>query len=153
MTVVVIWVKMPFYVLAMPIGHTDDISARALDVLRRADLILAEDTAKSAKLLSVYGIKTKARLRRCDAHTEETIAAGRAGSGIEDLIGKNDSVVLISGCRQSDRIGSGAEAGSRHASKRSPRDPDSGSIRVRGRPVRIGVLGGSFLFRGLSAQR
>ncbi len=84
---------MSFYVLAMPIGHAADISARALDVLRRADLILAEDTAKSAKLLSVYGIKTKARLRRCDAHTEETLAVGNR---IEDLIGKNDSVVLIS---------------------------------------------------------
>ncbi len=42
--------------VATPIGHLGDISARALDVLRGADLILCEDTRTTARLLSEYGI-------------------------------------------------------------------------------------------------
>jgi 16S rRNA (cytidine1402-2'-O)-methyltransferase len=49
------------YVVATPIGNLKDISARALDVLNSVDLILAEDTRHSAKLLSHYGIATPCR--------------------------------------------------------------------------------------------
>ncbi|HUJ47866.1 MAG TPA: 16S rRNA (cytidine(1402)-2'-O)-methyltransferase [Rhizomicrobium sp.] len=44
------------YVIATPIGNARDISLRALDVLRRCDLIAAEDTRVTAKLLAIYGI-------------------------------------------------------------------------------------------------
>jgi len=46
------------YVVATPIGNLQDISARALDVLRSVALIAAEDTRHSRKLLSHYGIGT-----------------------------------------------------------------------------------------------
>jgi len=46
------------YIVATPIGNLEDISARALRVLREADLILAEDTRVSRKLLGHYGIAT-----------------------------------------------------------------------------------------------
>ena len=46
------------YVVATPIGNLQDISARALDVLRSAELIAAEDTRHSRKLLAHYGIGT-----------------------------------------------------------------------------------------------
>lgn len=46
------------YVVATPIGNLQDISLRALEVLRDADLILAEDTRHSARLLRHYGITT-----------------------------------------------------------------------------------------------
>ncbi|NIM29002.1 MAG: 16S rRNA (cytidine(1402)-2'-O)-methyltransferase [Gammaproteobacteria bacterium] len=49
------------YVVATPIGNLADIGRRALDVLAGADLILAEDTRHSAKLLSHYGISTACR--------------------------------------------------------------------------------------------
>jgi 16S rRNA (cytidine1402-2'-O)-methyltransferase len=49
------------YVVATPIGNLQDIGRRALDVLASADLILAEDTRHSAKLLSHYGIATACR--------------------------------------------------------------------------------------------
>ncbi len=47
------------YIVATPIGNLEDISARALRVLREADLILAEDTRVSRKLLGHYGIATR----------------------------------------------------------------------------------------------
>ncbi len=45
------------YVVATPIGNLGDMSPRALDVLRRADLVVAEDTRVTGKLLSIMGIK------------------------------------------------------------------------------------------------
>jgi len=47
------------YVTATPIGNLADITYRAVDVLKSADLILCEDTRVSAKLLSHYDISTK----------------------------------------------------------------------------------------------
>jgi 16S rRNA (cytidine1402-2'-O)-methyltransferase len=57
------------YVVATPIGNLRDLTLRALDVLRRADLVLAEDTRVSAKLLSAYEIKAK--VERYDDHADE----------------------------------------------------------------------------------
>jgi 16S rRNA (cytidine1402-2'-O)-methyltransferase len=44
------------FVVATPIGNLGDISARALDTIRNADLIACEDTRQSLKLLSHFGI-------------------------------------------------------------------------------------------------
>jgi 16S rRNA (cytidine1402-2'-O)-methyltransferase len=46
------------FVVATPIGNLEDISARALRVLREADLIASEDTRHSRRLLDHYGIGT-----------------------------------------------------------------------------------------------
>lgn len=46
------------YVVATPIGNLGDISGRALDTLQNVDLIAAEDTRHSQRLLQHYGIDT-----------------------------------------------------------------------------------------------
>ena len=45
------------YVCATPIGHARDITLRALEVLAAADLVVAEDTRVSAKLLALHGLR------------------------------------------------------------------------------------------------
>ena len=51
--------KSGLYVTATPIGNLKDITLRALDVLRAADIIACEDTRVSGKLLNHYGIRAK----------------------------------------------------------------------------------------------
>lgn len=70
------------YLVGTPIGNLGDITLRALDVLEQADLIMAEDTRQTVKLLRRYGIRTPivschkfneaARIDRI----EETVRAG-----------------------------------------------------------------------------
>ena len=47
------------YIVSTPIGNLDDITLRALDVLKNSDIVLCEDTRHSVKLLSHYKIKKK----------------------------------------------------------------------------------------------
>ena len=57
------------YVVATPIGNLRDVTLRALDVFANCDLVLAEDTRVTGKLLATYGIKAK--LARYDEHAAE----------------------------------------------------------------------------------
>ena len=57
------------YVVATPIGNRDDITLRALGVLKEADLVAAEDTRHTAKLLSLHGIANQ--LVSCYEHNEK----------------------------------------------------------------------------------
>ena len=47
------------YIVSTPIGNLDDITIRAIDVLKQSDIILCEDTRHSLKLLNHLNIKKK----------------------------------------------------------------------------------------------
>ncbi len=64
--------KKELYIVATPIGNLEDITFRAIRILKEADIVLAEDTRVTSKLFSRYDIHTK--LFRYDAHsTEKTL--------------------------------------------------------------------------------
>ena len=52
-------IKKGLYIVPTPIGNLEDITFRALNVLKNSDIILCEDTRHSIKLLNHYGFKSK----------------------------------------------------------------------------------------------
>lgn len=77
------------YVVATPIGNLEDLSPRALRVLQQVDLVAAEDTRHSGRLLRHFGIG--ARLRALHQHNE----ARQTEALVAELLGGR-SVALIS---------------------------------------------------------
>ncbi len=75
--------------VATPIGNLGDITLRALEVLRGVDVVAAEDTRDSGRLLNHYGIAAK--LVALHEHNERSAAAK-----ILALLGEGKSVALIS---------------------------------------------------------
>jgi 16S rRNA (cytidine1402-2'-O)-methyltransferase len=79
------------YLVATPIGNLDDMTFRALKVLKEATLIAAEDTRNTAKLLAHFGIKAE-RLISCFEHNEvkrsdeilKTLSAGGSVALVTD---------------------------------------------------------------------
>ncbi len=76
---------MPLAVCATPIGNLDDVTLRVLDELRKADLVLCEDTRRTRILLHRHGIS--ARLSSYHAHNEarrtaEVLPRLRAGERV-----------------------------------------------------------------------
>ncbi len=73
------------YLVATPIGNLEDITLRALRVLRSADRIACEDTRQTAKLLQHYGITTPVisyHMHNERSRAEELTAALRDGARI-----------------------------------------------------------------------
>ena len=76
------------YVVATPIGNLGDMSPRAVEVLREADLIAAEDTRHSLRLLQHFGISTRVNAYHdhSDVRTLEKIGQCLADGGRVALV-------------------------------------------------------------------
>ncbi|MFW6742586.1 16S rRNA (cytidine(1402)-2'-O)-methyltransferase [Acinetobacter pittii] len=77
------------FVVATPIGHLDDMTFRAIDILKSVSIVAAEDTRQSAQLFKHYNISTQ--LTACHDHNES--------NKIEQLVQKllaGDNIALIS---------------------------------------------------------
>ena len=81
--------KSGLYVVSTPIGNMEDITFRALNVLKKSDIILCEDTRRSSKLLFHFEIKNK--LQAYHKFNEKKIS-----EKIIDYIKKNKIVSIIS---------------------------------------------------------
>jgi len=85
------------FIVPTPIGNLSDITERALEVLRSVDLIAAEDTRHTGKLLSHYQIKTKTFALH--DHNEQQKAAylvSKLQSGISIALVSDAGTPLIS---------------------------------------------------------
>ena len=81
--------KGTLYVVATPIGNLSDISLRALEVLKKVDVVAAEDTRVSSRLLQRYGITAK--LVALHEHNE-----ARATAPLLALLAQGKSLALVS---------------------------------------------------------
>ncbi len=77
------------YLVATPIGHLDDFSKRAIDTLQDVEVIFAEDTRTSGKLLKHYNINTP--LKSFHKFNESTQI-----KEVVDMMKKHHKVALIS---------------------------------------------------------
>jgi 16S rRNA (cytidine1402-2'-O)-methyltransferase len=77
------------YIVATPIGNLDDISLRAIEILKQVDVIAAEDTRHSIRLLNHLGIRNK--LMSLHEHNERDRI-----DGIIDDLKQGNNIALIS---------------------------------------------------------
>jgi 16S rRNA (cytidine1402-2'-O)-methyltransferase len=79
----------PFYLVSTPIGNLDDLSPRAVEILRSVDLVLAEDTRRTKIILSRHAIST--RVRSFHDHNKEKVTPE-----ILSQLDRGDRVALVS---------------------------------------------------------
>jgi len=133
------------YLVATPIGNLEDITLRALRVLREVSLVAAEDTRTARKLLAHYGIR--ARLLSYNEHNK----AARIPQLLAHL--QHGDVALVSEAGMpgiSDPAWAGVPAGRRAGSRAGPsRGPSAGvaALAVSGPPA------ARFLFLGFLPRR
>jgi len=78
-----------FYIVATPIGNLEDITLRALKVLKEADLILCEDTRVTKRLLDRHNIKTPTASYHAHSKTSKK-------DFILDLLEERKNLILVS---------------------------------------------------------
>ena len=129
------------YVVATPTGNLADITLRALAVLQNADLICAEDTRVTARLLSAYGIQ--GRLVSVREHNErqmadKIIAHLSDGLTVAQVSDAGTPAVCDPGAKLAERV---REAGFRVV-------PVVGASAVMGALSAAGVTESDFYFNG-----
>ncbi len=133
-------------VVATPIGNMEDITLRALRVLREADYVLCEDTRVTGNLCKHHGIETK--LKRYDAHASEKVH--------EDILrdleeGKHIALVSDAGTPGISDPGVFLVACARSAGARIDAIPGASAITALFSIA--GVSGNSFAFLGFVPQK
>ena len=80
------------YLVATPIGNARDITLRALDVLRDADLLVAEDTRVLRRLLEIHGVPLRGR----QVWSYHDHSGAKSQTGILDVAAGGQSVAYCS---------------------------------------------------------
>lgn len=79
------------YIISTPIGNLQDISPRAVDILRSAQVIACEDSRVTKKLFALLGLSLNKRFISYEDHSEEQKA-----QYITDIINQGEAVALVS---------------------------------------------------------
>ena len=79
------------YIIATPIGNLQDISPRATDILREAEIIACEDTRVTKKLFSLLGIALNKKFITYQNFNEEDMA-----QNLVDIMTEGHAVALVS---------------------------------------------------------
>lgn len=77
------------YIVATPIGNLDELTPRAIQILETVDVVAAEDTRNTMRLLSHFGIKTK--LIAHHQHNEQ-----HSADGLIELLAQGKNIALVS---------------------------------------------------------
>jgi 16S rRNA (cytidine1402-2'-O)-methyltransferase len=97
------------YLVATPVGNLEDISLRALRILKEVDLIACEDTRHTAKLLTHYGIRTHSQSYHKfneESRAQQLVQMLREGKNIALVSDSGTPLVsdpgyeLVSSCRR-----------------------------------------------------
>ena len=132
------------YLVATPIGNLEDISLRALRVLREADLIACEDTRHTARLLRHYGIATPRESHHEHNEASHTRRLARSPAGRQEHrpgIRRGHSPAFRPGLFP----GASMPAGGIHGGARP------GTVCRCGGTDRLRTADGELLFRGIPA--
>lgn len=79
------------YIIATPIGNLSDISARAREILHKAEIIACEDTRITKKLFSLLGLSLDKKFIKYEDHSEE-----KQAQNLIDLMQNGAAVALVS---------------------------------------------------------
>lgn len=133
------------YLVATPIGNLEDITLRALRVLREVDLIAAEDTRHSGRLLKHFGIETP--MISYHAHS----GAGREEEVLRALESGDVAVISDAGMPG---IADPGEGLVRRALERGARvEPVPGASALVAAVAASGLVPGGFVFGGFLPRR
>ena len=81
--------KATLYLVATPIGNLEELTPRAIRILNEVDIIAAEDTRNTMKLLSHFDIKT-----RCIAHHSHN--EHESAKGLLNLLDEGKNIAVVS---------------------------------------------------------
>jgi 16S rRNA (cytidine1402-2'-O)-methyltransferase len=129
------------YVVATPIGHLDDITIRALRILREVAVVAAEDTRRTGNLLRHFGIST--RLISLHHHNEQA----RSASMVE-LLSTGQSIAVVTDAGTPGISDPGAALVRLARSRQIRVEPIPGASAVAAAISVAGLEDGAFVFLG-----
>ena len=134
------------YVVATPIGNLEDVTLRALRVLREVSLIAAEDTRRTARLLQHYSIST--RTTSLHEHNERTKT-----SSLISRLAAGESIALVSDAGTPVISDPGAHLVAEAHRAGLPVEPIPGPNAAIAALSASGIADDSFLFAGFPPSR
>jgi len=129
------------YLVATPIGNLEDMTMRAIRTLREADLIAAEDTRQTRKLLTHFDIRN--RLVSYHEHNKDT-----SGPELLRMLEEGMSIALVSDAGTPAVSDPGAELAAEAAARGIPVVPIPGANAAVSALIISGLPTSRFLFAG-----